>query len=514
MNDKLHRPMHEEDPFLPAEEQDLFLPAEEQDLFLPAEEQDLPSPVQEESSPEPVSRPPKAKGRLSHSPKASGSGAVQATGSRQPTSTPQPTSTRLSQLATPTPKLRATAGPTSLTAGALILLNPGVVRQGSQVSVTGTGFTPKATIDLVLKRQAQDLSLSATVVQADKSGSFGGASLPVPTSLSAGTFLVQAHERGSQQVAQAVGTIAGGTPQVKLSAQGAQPGEMIVFSLHGFSPGEAINIYWNSMGGQPVATVHADGAGAVSQASVQVPFGAVGPNTFLFVGSTSQALTAATIQLLARAPTVTLSSYAIQADNTLSFTGKGVGPGERVLVYLNNPNDAPVAVLQTNAQGAFSKAGNFLIPFSLKGKQTLVFQGEQSQTPSLVSCTVEPYTPGIQPSTYGGFPGTTVSFYATGFARNEVVHVYVGATQNRAGTLVSCFRTDAPGNAGAGGSYVIPGTAQVGKLVFKLIGSKSGGVGTATMQVAAAPTPVQVPAQPPFTCPLDTPPSASPSSGS
>ena len=132
--------------------------------------------------------------------------------------------------------------------------------------------------------------------------------------------------------------------------------------------------------------------------------------------------------------------------------------------------------------------------------------GEQSRAPSTVSFTVLPYMPSAQASTYGGFPGTTVTFYATGFARNEVVHVYVGRTQNSTGTMVSCFRTDDKGNAGAAGSYVIPSNAQVGKLVFGLTGSKSGGTATAVMAVAAAPTPVQVPAQAPFTCPLDTTP--------
>jgi hypothetical protein len=295
-------------------------------------------------------------------------------------------------------------------------------------------------------------------------------------------------------------------PQVKLGTQVAKPGDVLALSLHGFSPGEAINIYWNSLSGHPVATLQADGSGGVGQASVQVPFGAAGTNTFLFEGTKSQALAAAPVLLLTLYPSVVLSSYALQADNALSFTGSGFGPGERVFVYVNNPNDQPVAVLQTDAQGTFSKAGQFVIPFVLKGQQTLIFVGEQSRVPSTVSFTVLPYTPSIQPSTYGGFPGTTVSFYAAGFARNEVVHVYVGRTQNSMGTLVSCFRTDDKGNAGAAGSYVVPGNAQPGTLVFTLMGGKSGGIGTASMHVSAPPSPVQVPAQPPFTCPLDTTP--------
>ena len=103
-----------------------------------------------------------------------------------------------------------------------------------------------------------------------------------------------------------------------------------------------------------------------------------------------------------------------------------------------------------------------------------------------------------------------MTFYASGFARNEVVHVYVGHTQNSTGSMVSCFRTDQKGSAGASGSYIVPGDAQ-GKLTFTLTGSQSGGTATATMQVTAPPSPVQVPAQPPFTCPLDSTASQSPS---
>ena len=427
-----------------------------------------------------------------------GSGSKQAT--PQSATTPLPTST---PLATPTPS--GTGTPTSLAPGPLILLNPGVVRQGTSFAVTGSGFDAKATIDLVLKRQASGSSLASTFVQADKTGTFIGATLTVPIDLPSGNFIVQAQQRNSTKVAKAVGTIAGGVPQVKLSAQVAQPGAMIVFTLHGFSPGETINVYWNTMSGQPVATLKADGGGGVGQSPVQVPFGAVGPNTFLFVGSQSQAMAAAPILLLALYPTVVLSSYAIKADNALSFTGKGFGPAERVFVFLNSLNGAPVSVIQSSSNGTFSRAGSFLVPYVLKGKQTLIFMGEQSRTPTTVAFTVLPYTPTAEASTYGGFPGTTVSFYATGFASNEVVHVYLGHTQGNAGNMVSCFRTNDRGSAGAAGSYVIPGNAQ-GKLVFALVGTKSGGVGLATMTVGTPPAPVQVPPQPPFTCPLDTSP--------
>lgn len=414
------------------------------------------------------------------------------------TSTPEPTSTPL----TPTVTVKSTSlVPSDVTSGALILLNPGIVRQGTSMGVTGSQFDPGATVDLTIKQRATDQGQAVGTVKTDKYGAFYD-NLTVPSTLSSGSFSVVASERGSQKVSQATGIVSGGAPQLKLSAQVGKPGDLITVSASGFSPNETIKVYWNTTAGQPFTTLQANGSGGIGQATLQVPFGATGVNSFLFVGAKSQSMVAATFDLLSLYPTVKPSSYAIQADNLLSFSGKGFGPGERVLVYVNSANGQPVAVIQAAQNGSFSNAGGFVIPFALQGRQTLIFVGEQSRASVAVGWTVLPYMPNAQTSTYGGLPGTTISFYASGFARSEIVHAYVGSTQNSPGTMVSCFRTNDKGNAVAAGSYVIPGGAQ-GKLSFKLIGVKSNGVATTTMSVSAPPSPVQVPQQPPFTCPLD-----------
>src|SRR5207248_3831867 len=196
--------------------------------------------------------------------------------------------------------------------------------------------------------------------------------------LTAGPFFIQARQRGSNKVAQAKGMLAGGTPQLELSTQVGKPGDKITISVHGFSPGETINVYWNAMSGQPVAKLQADGGGGIGQAPVQVPFGAAGVNTFLFVGAKSQSMVASSFFLLSLYPSVKLSSYAIRADNQLSFSGAGFGPGERVVVFLNSTNSQPLSIIQTSQSGTFSHAGGFNIPFGLKGRQTLVFEGEES----------------------------------------------------------------------------------------------------------------------------------------
>ena len=391
----------------------------------------------------------------------------------------------------------------SSTPGPLILLNPGVVRQGTAVGVTGSGFDPGAVIDLTVKRAGSATALASTFVQADKGGTFYSGDLAVPMSLSSGTFTVQAKQRNSHHTAQAVGTIAGGAPTVKLGTQVGKPGDNLVLALHGFAPGEPINVYWNTLSGQPVTTFQADGGGSIGQGKLRVPFGAVGNNTFLFVGAKSQSLVAANYLVLKLYPTVKLGSYALKADNLMSFSGSGFGPSERVFVFLNSTNGQPLGVINTDAVGSFKNAPGFIVPFNVTGKQTLIFMGEQSRAPNAVSFTILPYAPIVQASTYGGLPGTTVTFYGAGFARNEVVHVYVGHTKGAAGNLVSCFQVNDKGAAASAGSYLIPGNAQ-GALGFTLVGMKSKGVGVASVNVSAPPAPVTTPPQAPFTCPLDS----------
>ena len=414
------------------------------------------------------------------------------------------------QAPNPTPQSTPSVPGTSVTrpgtpyaaTGALLLLNPSIVRQGTSMGVTGTGFDPGATVDLAVAQQQSGPGQTVSYVRADRSGFFISV-FAVPVTMNAGPFFVEARERGSTRMAQARGTLSGGTPQLKLAPQVGKPGDIVTASLHGFSPSEPIKVYWNTISGQPVETLQADTGGGIGQAKVQVPFGAAGVNTFLFVGAKSQSLVASSFQLLSLYPTARPSSYAIRAGNQLSFSGSGFGPGERVVVFLNSTASPPVSIIQTSEYGTFNHSGSFDIPFGLKGRQEFIFEGQESGASVAVRWTVEPYMPSAQASTYGGLPGTTVTFYVSGFARNEVVHVYTGHTENNPGNMVSCFRADDRGNAVSAGSYVIPGNAQ-GKLTFTLTGNTSGGVATATMSVMAPPFPVQVPAQPQFSCPLDS----------
>ena len=111
-----------------------------------------------------------------------------------------------------------------------------------------------------------------------------------------------------------------------------------------------------------------------------------------------------------------------------------------------------------------------------------------------------PYSPSAQASTYGALPGTTISFYASGFAANEVVEVYLGRGQGNSGTLVSAFRVNSHGSAAAAGNYVIPnGTGPA--LYFTMVGQQSGGTATAKVSVTTPSQPVTSRRSLPTPCP-------------
>lgn len=393
----------------------------------------------------------------------------------------------------------------------LVLLNPSSARPGSTVGVTGSGFDAGTTVDLTLKHSKDDTGQALGFVQADKSGSFGGFNLTLPGDFVAGPFIVVAREHNGSKQAMATGTVAANSPQVTFGTQVGKPGDVIAFSLKGFAPDESVKVYFNSLASPPIETIRTDQAGNDRQDSLSVPFGAIGNNAFIFVGQKSQSPVTVGFLMLNLYPTLSVNTYAARADSTLTFSGKGFGPNERVLLHLNSVQSPPIAVVSANGQGAFQNQAPFTIPFALKGKNTFIAIGEQSQAPATVSIDVLPYTPLAEASTYGGRPGTTVTFYGTGWAREEVVHVYAGQTQNGPGQMVSCFLSDANGNFGAAGSYTLEPSLQPGQLTFTLIGSKSQVPATAKLQVMApdsgVPLASHAPAKP-FSCPYDSNPSA------
>jgi hypothetical protein len=396
--------------------------------------------------------------------------------------------------------------------GPLLLLNPNTAAPGATINVLGSGFDPGKLVTLVLEtgtsgaggaataastrtshRTAQAGSPTQLVLdtaQAGRDGTFGK-NVTLPASLNHSFWLIAQEKKGTAR-GSAHGTIAIGTPMASLSTAVGKPGDVVYASGRGFDPNEAIDVYLNNLGTRPVTTLYAGGSGQISLAPIPVPYGPVGPTALLLLGRHSHGLAAVPFEMLGLYPTASVSSYAAVADTVLSFDAAGFGPDETVDVRVNTPDGFAVGQLRTDKAGGIHASGHFRIPFSLKGRNTFVLTGEQSHTSTTVTFTVEPYQPIAAPSSYGGGPGTAITFYGTGFARQETVRVWV-SRPGGGRTEVATMRTDGRGNLIArAGLYLIGANAQPGKVLFILAGDKSVTPVTVAFTVQAAGNPVQL----------------------
>ena len=385
--------------------------------------------------------------------------------------------------------------------GPVAVLNPGLARPGATVGVSGSGFDPGATVQVLLTTG----NGKPTPVASGKADRHGSVStefeFPAAAASAGNEHVVTLQQANSDKVAEAELVAQAGVATASVSDQAAAPGSTLTVNANGFMPGENIKVYWGRVAGEPTATFKADQTGSVSKQTLTVGVGPTGPSSLILVGEKSQSAAVAPFTMLALYPSAAAKPYAARAGDTVAVSGKGFAPGERVLVYFNQATGSPVFTQKAEARGAVSGM-TFKVPFGLKDKQSLILIGEQSRASANTGFSVMPYSPSARANTYGGLPGTTLTFYVKDFAPNEAVHVYVNRGPNSQGELVSAFRVDERGSAAAAGSYVIPGNAS-GKLTLTLVGAKSEGTATATVTVDKVDGPVNVPPQPKYSLPPD-----------
>ena len=382
--------------------------------------------------------------------------------------------------------------------GPLLLLNPNTAAPGATISVLGSNFAPSMLVTLTLETPTTRHALFLDTAEAGRDGNFSK-TVVLPSTVTSRTFRVMAWQpQGAPRLhlgavsAEAHGSLSMGSPTATLSTAVGKPGDVVYTSARGFDPGEAVAVYLNNLGTAPVTTLHADGGGALSLTPVPVPYGPPGATSLLLLGRHSQGLAAVPFEMLSLYPTASVSSYAAVADTILSFTASGFGPDETVDVRVNTPDQFAVGQLRTDGGGTLRNEGGFRIPFSMHGKNSFVLTGERSHTSTIVTFSVLPYTPMAQPSSYGGGPGTAITFYGSGFARHETVRLWRG-WPGQGGTQVATMTTDSHGNLVARpGLYFIGPDSRPGKLLFILAGDKSVTAVPVTFNVQAAGGPVDL----------------------
>ncbi len=382
--------------------------------------------------------------------------------------------------------------------GPVAVLNPGLAKPGGKIGVNASGFDPGHRVQVLLttgagKKKQTKVMASAkvnkyTVIDAQFT-------YPVGLANAGGRQVVSVVQDNKKKVAKAELVAQSGVGLMELSDNVGPPGTALTVDAQGFMPNEKINVFWGRITGTPSTVLEADEGGNLQHVALKVGVGAVGDNTVILVGVKSKTTAMAPFQLLRQYPMVTTKPFSARATETISLNGKGFAPNERVLVYFNEAAGTPVMTLQADDNGKVGGT-SFKVPFGLKGRQALIFVGEQSRASTKAGFLAQPYMPVVRTSTWGGLPGTVMNFYAKGFAPNEAVHVFVD------GELVSAFRVNEKGAAFAVGSYMIPGDAQ-GKVVFKLVGQRSGGTNTSTVKVDKSEGPVKIPEAPQYKLPPD-----------
>src|SRR5215469_1749310 len=205
-----------------------------------------------------------------------------------------------------------------------ILLNPGMVRPGTKVAVSGFGFDPGAVVDVMLKKSSGDAGTAVTLAKVDETGSFD-ATFIVPSNLASRSPTVAVQERNSNKAARTTALMPASMASVKLGKATGKPGDRISLSASGFETEEEIKVYWGQLNGDPAATLHSDGGGNVGQASVLIPVGAIGTTSIVLVGSKSQSLAIGQFYMLGLYPTVKASPWAVKpGDGELGLSSPAV----------------------------------------------------------------------------------------------------------------------------------------------------------------------------------------------
>jgi hypothetical protein len=392
----------------------------------------------------------------------------------------------------------------------MVTLNPGLVRQGARVGITGIGFTPGSFVDLQFTPDGSRQPMPVPGGPVAPDGSFV-TGFVVPQLPDTNGGVVTAVQRGSTKNAQAHAQVQTGAGFMALSYPAGRPGDVLAVTANGFQPGEKIDAYWARIGGPPAAQLQADQGGGLAHAPLRVGVAPAGNATLILVGEQSRTTATASFTMIGLYPQATPMPYAVRPAQPFSISGNGFMPGEQVRLYLNNASGPPVTELQADQRGIVV-GPRFVAPYQLKGRQMVTLIGEQSRATATSGFQIMPFTPQAQPSTWGGMPGTSMSFYASGFAPNEVVLVYAGRGPGNPGVLVSAFRVDARGIARGGGHYTIPPNTQ-GMTSLQLVGRQSDATATASLSVQGAPG-VHVPPTPPYVLPpelaTDPPPPGSP----
>jgi hypothetical protein len=372
--------------------------------------------------------------------------------------------------ATPVPGV-PTVGQNWSGQGPVILVSPGKLTVENPVVVEGHQFPISDTVALSVAPSNGGQARDVGKAQADRFGNFSGFLIHLPQDSALGPYTVTGVSQTSGVRSEAHFVLVGKGPYVVPETYAAKSGAVVSYKGGGFTAGEAISYFFDTLSQTPLGTIVADAQGSFSLQGLTVPLATEGNHAVLFVGARSQQLVRVPITVIAFHPWVVLDNYTPKPYDQIGFSGQDFRPGEGVVAYLNQVAGSPVAIVQADAKGAFTAKAVFSVPVDAVGKDVLIFIGTQTQTQVSVSFQVMPLTPSLELSKYAGVPGTVTSFKGSQFAHSETIHAYLG--KGTQGPEVATFQSDARGTFLNAGEFAIPADTPPGDQTITVQGELS-----------------------------------------
>lgn len=341
----------------------------------------------------------------------------------------------------------------------------------ADVVVSGGGWTPGETVSLYLNNTSGS-PVATGLVGSDSF--FGPISLPVPFSTPQGPLPIVAvgGTSGAQQTNSFY--IVPFTPSITVTGDRV-PGSAIAIAGLGFAPNELVRFTLN---GIQLSEITANATGAFATGRIILPNVAPGTYQIHAAGQSSFALAVEYIYISGFFPSIIPSTYYLLPTQTLNFTGSGFAPGEMIHIY-EGQSQTPLGSIIAEESGAFTDAGNIIIPVNTSGAKTYRLHGQTSNASASVDITVGGFNAMVTPSEHYLLPDQTLTFSGTGFAPNEVIRVYEGQNQ----TELAQTQTNADGEFTNGGAVNIPFTWTNSSRTFRLVGHLSGAEGSVMVSI-------------------------------
>jgi hypothetical protein len=238
----------------------------------------------------------------------------------------------------------------------------------------------------------------------------------------------------------------------------------------GFAPGEAVSVFVSGSPQQDLATLTADAKGKVASDHIAVPKIEPGDHTLVAEGTQTGLVVRRQVSVLGYTPWLVLSSYALQPGESVDASGNGFAPGETVSAVVDDAA-TPAQQLKADKDGRVLARGVYVARPEDAGKHRLTLAGDTTRAPVSATLEVLSLVPQLGLSPYQGPPGTKVTLSGGGFAPGETVRLYVEAGGQR--TEVASFAAGSDGGLGQAGAYLVPSTADVGKLRLTVVGDRS-----------------------------------------